>query len=143
MSERVEIGSAVIREFIPDEKDELLPTAAGSQQNGMSESDKQLIFKYIFDLKNEVDRLKAIVENGQRPAIPAAPEPIMDFPAEEPEEQEYQESRPAELQSIREANDEMIERVLAKHGGKVKPAAEELGISERTLYRKIAKNKGR
>ena len=143
LSERIEIGAAAIREFIPDEKDELLPAATGGQQSGMSDSDKQMIFKYIFDLKNEVDRLKAIVENGQRAAIPAAPEPIMDYPTEEPEEQEYQESRPVEQLSIKEANDEMIERVLAKHGGKVKPAAEELGISERTLYRKIAKNKGR
>lgn len=143
IAERVEIDSATIKEFIPDEKDELLPAATGGQQSGMSDSDKQMIFKYIFDLKNEVDRLKAMVENGQRAAIPAAHEPLMDYPAEEPEEQEYQEPRPMEQQSIKEANDEMIERVLAKYGGKVKPAADELGISERTLYRKIAKNKGR
>ena len=31
----------------------------------------------------------------------------------------------------------MITRALKKHGGKRKLAAEELGISERTLYRKI------
>ena len=32
---------------------------------------------------------------------------------------------------------DLIEKVLAKHGNRRKDAAEELGISERTLYRKI------
>jgi DNA-binding NtrC family response regulator len=46
--------------------------------------------------------------------------------------------------TIRKAGDELIERALAKHGGKVKPAAAELGISERTIYRKLAEwKKGR
>ena len=36
----------------------------------------------------------------------------------------------------------MIERALEKHGGHVKAAAAELGISERTIYRKIAERKG-
>jgi transcriptional regulator with PAS, ATPase and Fis domain len=31
----------------------------------------------------------------------------------------------------------LIEKVLKKHGGNRKAAAAELGISERTLYRKI------
>ncbi|MDE5956444.1 MAG: helix-turn-helix domain-containing protein, partial [Bacteroidales bacterium] len=39
--------------------------------------------------------------------------------------------------SIRSANMELIEKVLRKHGGNRKAAAAELGISERTLYRKI------
>ena len=30
---------------------------------------------------------------------------------------------------------------FARHGGKVKPAAQELGISERTIYRKLAEKK--
>ena len=46
---------------------------------------------------------------------------------------------------MRKASDELIERCLERHGGKVKAAAAELGISERTIYRKLAewKNKGR
>ena len=34
---------------------------------------------------------------------------------------------------------DLIEKVLRKHGGNRKAAAAELGISERTLYRKIKK----
>ena len=55
---------------------------------------------------------------------------------EDPEEQELEENIPEDL-SIRTANQDLIERVLRKHGGNRKAAAAELGISERTLYRKI------
>ena len=39
--------------------------------------------------------------------------------------------------SIQDKEIDLIRRALAKHGGKRKNAARELGISERTLYRKI------
>ena len=58
---------------------------------------------------------------------------------EDPEEQEYEEQayRPADELSLKEANMGLIEKVLQKHNGNRKAAAVELGISERTLYRKI------
>ncbi len=52
------------------------------------------------------------------------------------DEQEFEESSSEDL-SIKSANMELIEKVLRKHGGNRKAAAAELGISERTLYRKI------
>jgi transcriptional regulator with PAS, ATPase and Fis domain len=55
---------------------------------------------------------------------------------EDPEEQEYEEQEP-EILSIKSSNMDLIERVLRKHEGNRKAAAEELGISERTLYRKL------
>ena len=39
--------------------------------------------------------------------------------------------------SIQDASSDLIRKALAKHGGRRKDAARELGISERTLYRKI------
>ena len=39
--------------------------------------------------------------------------------------------------SIQGQETELIRKALSKHNGKRKAAAEELGISERTLYRKI------
>ncbi|MBL0343402.1 MAG: helix-turn-helix domain-containing protein [Bacteroidetes bacterium] len=42
-----------------------------------------------------------------------------------------------ELLSLEEKEKEIIKRAVAKHRGKRKYAAKELGISERTLYRKI------
>ena len=149
-SERVEIGPAALMRYLPDEKDSMLPATTGHGPAGaMSDSDKQMIIKAILDLKQEVDRLKAAVETGgAAPAGPAAlPHYVSVPPESEPEEQMIEpESAPApENLSIRKAGDELIERALARHGGKVKPAAAELGISERTIYRKLAewKEKGK
>ena len=55
---------------------------------------------------------------------------------EDPEEQDFQEQDSEDL-SIKAASLDLIEKVLRKHGGNRKAAAVELGISERTLYRKI------
>ena len=143
-AERLELDAATLMKYMPQEKDTLLPAAPGAQQSGMSDSDKQMIIKAILDLKQEVDRLKAIVGSGAaQPKEPALPEPEM-MEYEEPEEQISQEpAAPESARSMRQANDELIEKVLAKHGGKVKPAARELGISERTIYRKLAERKNK
>lgn len=55
---------------------------------------------------------------------------------DDPEDQEYDVREPEDM-SIKTSNMELIEKVLRKHGGNRKAAAAELGISERTLYRKI------
>ena len=143
-AERLELDAATLMKYMPQEKDNLLPAAPGAQQSGMSDSDKQMIIKAILDLKQEVDRLKAIVGSGAaQPKEPALPEPEM-MEYEEPEEQISQEpAAPESARSMRQANDELIEKVLAKHGGKVKPAARELGISERTISRKLAERKNK
>ena len=48
-----------------------------------------------------------------------------------------QEIQPQESLSLQDKEIEMIKNALEKHKGKRKGAATELGISERTLYRKI------
>jgi len=53
------------------------------------------------------------------------------------EEPESVTKKPEESLSIAKNEVEMIKKALAKHNGKRKTAAKELGISERTLYRKI------
>jgi transcriptional regulator with PAS, ATPase and Fis domain len=40
---------------------------------------------------------------------------------------------------LRAVSDDLIEKVLRKHGGNRKAAAAELEISERTLYRRLKK----
>ena len=138
-SERIELSAEVLSRYIPDEKDSLLPAAVlppSSGQSGMSEEEKRAIAKAIYDLKQEVDRLRSIVESGaSAPGRAAVPQAV-----DKPDDAEWQE--PAEEQlSIRKASDDLIERALEKHGGKIKAAAAELGISERTIYRKLAEKK--
>ena len=136
-SERIELDAGAIRRYLPDERDTLLPAICdgSTAQSGMSDDEKRAIIKAIFDLKQEVDRLREIVESNPK----AVPAPEKDKAMAD--DAEWQE--PLEELSIRRANDEMIEKALEKHGGKVKAAAAELGISERTIYRKLAEKKGR
>ena len=142
-SERVEIGPATLMRYLPDEKDSMLPATTGpAPAGGMSDSDKQMIIKALLDLKQEVDRLKAVVQSGGAQNLPTGLPHYMDVPENEPEEQlpdpENGQEVPEGL-SIRKAGDELIERSLERHGGNVTDAAAELGISERTIYRRLAK----
>ena len=148
-SERVEIGPATLMRYLPDEKDSMLPATTGPAPGGsIPDSDKQMIIKAILDLKQEVDRLRAVVESGdaQPTGMPTGLPHYVPMTEDEPEEQliEPDGAPLPDGTTIRKAGDELIERALAKHGGKVKPAAAELGISERTIYRKLAEwKKGR
>jgi transcriptional regulator with PAS, ATPase and Fis domain len=53
------------------------------------------------------------------------------------EEHSYEEESVEDSLSIADMEKDLIERALSKHKGKRKDAALDLGISERTLYRKI------
>lgn len=135
-AERIEIDSGTLACYLPKEEDSLLPAApAENAASSISGDDKQVIVKAILDLKQEVDRLRRIVEST--PKEVEAPRDVR----ERQDDAEWQE--PLEELSIRKANDDLILRALEKHNGKVKAAAAELGISERTIYRKLAEKKGK
>ena len=140
-SDRVEIDAPALMAHMPREAEQVLPALAGeSQQAGrMSEDEVRAIVKAILDLKQEVDRLKKMVEGGASAGVqPAA----VAAPVEE-QEAEWQESQPSEpvVKSIKQSNDELYASTLAKYDGKVKPAAAELGVSERTIYRWLSLRK--
>ena len=133
-SDRIELGKEIISRYIPDEKDTLLPQIASpSGCSSLGEDDKRVLVKALLDLKGEVDALNARVNELES----GAPRQIS-APGRE-DDAEWQEQ--GEELSIQKNTGELIERALEKHGGNVKAAAAELGISERTIYRKLAKNK--
>ena len=144
--DKVELSGAVLSRYIPDEQDSLLPAQADPAVSGgsFSDQDKQMIIKAILDLKQEVDALKQSIGAQPGAEVREAHAGYIAPPhqAYEPEEQMpgFDEPEPQEL-SMRQMGDDLIERALARHGGKVKPAARELGISERTIYRKLAEKK--
>ena len=127
--ERIEIDSATLAKYIPKDDPNAIPALVSAPQGGMSSDDKQMIVKALLDLKQEVDRLKSIV--GDSPVKPAEPQ------LQEPEEVEWQEPEPERPLSIQEIEKENIAKALEKFGGNRKLAAEALGISERTLYRRL------
>ena len=146
-SRRIEVNAEALARYMPDERDSLLPSApAGTPQGSqMSESDRKMFIDAMVNLQQQIDELKRIVNSlqGEAPQSAALSPVRSTFIQDEPEEQYVQEDTQEEAApvSIRKASDELIEKALARHGGKVKPAAAELGISERTIYRKIAEKK--
>ena len=158
---RVELGPDRLASYIPDEQGSLIAVDPTGPSGAFSEDEKQQIIKAIFYLKQEVDTLKSMVENGRK--AESLPQQRRDAPhiigmsgdsrpenffAEAPSPVSHDPVPAADTAeshdlSIRKLNDELIERCLAKHGGKVKPAAAELGISERTIYRKLAEKRGK
>ena len=140
-----EITADILASYIPEDKSGLVPVKAdnAAQGDAMSPGEREAIIRMIYQLRQEVDYLKSIIagEESQAQAIripaeiEARPEDMTEHwsmeAAEEPDEQEN-----ADL-SIQKAGQDLIRKALEKHRGNRKLAAEELGISERTLYRKL------
>jgi transcriptional regulator with PAS, ATPase and Fis domain len=151
-SDKCIVDVDVLSRYIPKEEPVMLPAAVGTSVEQENPAEREAIIRMLLQLKQDVDYLKEVVAKAglvrkEAPAI-AAPESIRaeeivsDWSVEEdPEEQDYELSLKQEDMSIKTANMELIEKVLRKHGGNRKAAAAELGISERTLYRKIKQNK--
>lgn len=150
-SGRCVVDAATLAGYMPKEDVNLLPAVMEDNRgDSMSESDRQMFIKAILDLKHEVDDLKARISS-----INASPAPVLTphIPDEEAEWQgqgvpvssedigkvvdiNVQDSQSQDL-SLKKSNLENIIKALEKHRGNRKLAAQEVGISERTLYRKI------
>jgi transcriptional regulator with PAS, ATPase and Fis domain len=139
-----EVGVDILSKYIPREEPEMLPATSSSYHDSSeAASEREAIIRTLLKLKQDVDYLKDIVAKAGLgsvvPSAPSLPPPSVVEPAgydEDPEEQDY-EDQTLEDMSIKSASMDLIEKVLRKHGGNRKAAAAELGISERTLYRKL------
>lgn len=146
-SDKCVIDVDVLSAYIPKEEPNLLPAAVSATESE-NPAEREAIIRMLFQLKQDVDYLKDVVAKAglARSSAPVIAAPEMpqqedihqDWQMEEdPEEQEFQLDAHEEDMSIKAASLDLIEKVLRKHGGNRKLAAAELGISERTLYRKI------
>ncbi len=147
----------ILSKYIPREEPNLLPaTILGHQESPESAAEREAIIRSIFQLKQDVEYLKDIIVKAglnRQPAAAAITSPeqhelqIQDeAPDEEynykedPEDQDYDIREPEDM-SLKSVTIELIEKALARHGGNKKAAARELGISERTIYRKLRPKK--
>lgn len=155
------ITPEVLHHYLPQDGPMYLPVplsgGAGGQGDFVNERD--ILYKMLFQLKGEVEDLRAKVlqlevaptcvpQDAQiLPVKPmhASVHPLSQAPAVEPEVTEgeilpadtpVEPPRSADL-SLNNAEKELIAAALRKHKGHRKAAAQELEISERTLYRKI------
>jgi transcriptional regulator with PAS, ATPase and Fis domain len=160
-SENKEITAETLSHYIP--KDSNLPTLY-KDHNIENITEREILYKILFDLRKDVNDLKKIVlETSVNPAeaskiikehsglfeglkeeIHHAQEPVvlnLKQPSTPAEEEEAFEDVTSEAEddslSIVKKERELIMRALRKNNNKRKYAARDLGISERTLYRKI------
>ena len=156
-SDKCVIDSEILSQYIPKDEPNLLPAKTSSWQEE-NPGEREAIIRTLIQLRQDVEYLKEVVANAgisgsvhRTAAAVIQPPPevethdniisdrgwrMMDMDMEDPEEQELGNSEQEDM-SIRNANMGLIEKVLRKHDGNRKAAAAELGISERTLYRKI------
>jgi transcriptional regulator with PAS, ATPase and Fis domain len=151
------IDADVLSRYIPKEEPNLLP-ATVQQQDKFETGEREAIIRTLLQLRQDVDYLKEIIEGaglGRRTSLPVVLPELQDETAEwaqpqngygedpedqDPEEQLLETAEPEQM-SMKEASLELIEKALQKHGGNRKAAAKELGISERTIYRKLGQMK--
>jgi transcriptional regulator with PAS, ATPase and Fis domain len=149
-----EIDAATLASYLPKENTALIPT--GHSGNGSSTeaiNERELIFKFLFDMKTDLNALKEQVRSlggghtrAPQPTPTSYPEKLLlshgsdagmsiRMPDEVDEDVDHTEVE--ESLSLEEKEKELVRKALDRHRGKRKKAAQELGISERTLYRKI------
>ena len=158
------ITAETLAKYLPNRAQSALPMLLPRDDTPDGMSERDLLYRVLFDMKKDIAELRAQVNNmsGNRPMeqnyVQSNPVTqigdtvVTRVSQNDPEEaeQEFAEFVPAEEThygasagtateslSLEHHEKEMIIKALETHRGKRKDAAKALGISERTLYRKI------
>ena len=161
------LNADTLRNYLPNIGSQLPAVIDRSDKEADFSSEREILYKVLFDMKNDLNDLKKLthelMENENmtsvqknnpelirkiygeledenkavefinpenKPQTPSSPSPINQYDYAETVIEE-------EPLSLLEKEIEMIKQALKRSNGKRKTAAKELGISERTLYRKI------
>ncbi len=145
----------VLQQYVPDSPQsyELMPLNPKSESHSF-ENEREILYKILFDLRNDVTELKKLVHSQQErttsTSVAVAPvdstypyiHPSVNMQISrdvKPEDDFIQmpEEYVEESLSLVDWEKQMIIKALEKNRGKRKGTAKDLNISERTLYRKI------
>jgi transcriptional regulator with PAS, ATPase and Fis domain len=160
-----DITAEILQAYLPDYTGIKLPAVIRREDDKSFSSEREILYKILFDMKSDMNDLKKLVldliktgeidinfhennsgviknlirDTGRKEHIETTPEATSsDFTVVhgrgniQDTEEVVEESLSLSGKEI-----EMIKKALEKYNGKRKMAAHELGISERTLYRKI------
>ncbi|MGB2085989.1 MAG: sigma-54 interaction domain-containing protein [Flavobacteriaceae bacterium] len=165
------LTASALRPYLPDMGSQLPAPIEGNKNNSDFSSEREILYKVLFDMKNDLndlkkltlelmnqdisseekegliqkiygqDNLSALKESPRVTVMNPSEEPVQNPPSTPMESSgsyDFAETIEAEEPlSLLDKEIEMIKKALERSRGKRKVAAEELGISERTLYRKI------
>ena len=160
IEENREIDGKILRKYLPDYYESKLPVVYDAIDQKTFASEREILYNILFDMKNDVNDLKKLVyeimqkgaadveiqQNNAKiinklyqGAEPVVQENNKKFDLDHVKDENIQDTEEIieESLSLEEKEKELIIKALNKHNGKRKYASDELGISERTLYRKI------
>ncbi|MGB1445204.1 MAG: sigma-54 interaction domain-containing protein [Flavobacteriaceae bacterium] len=159
------LSGTTLRPYLPNMGSQLPALVDNKKDQSDFASEREILYKVLFDMKNDLNDLKKLTlelmnqdisseerdgliqkiygnesfeDNKENPTLTVM-NPEVDVPQQRNEDQySYVETIEAEEPlSLLDKEIEMIKKALERSNGKRKMAADELGISERTLYRKI------
>ena len=156
------ISNKTLLNYLPKSTDSSLPAIISGKDSNDFNSEREILYKVLFDMKGDLNDLKKLTmelmkssninefkENNEhlikkiynsKSEKEVSEDQIQVVPIERSVKNsqfDYAEEINVESLSIHDKELELIKKSLEKNKGRRKLAAKELGISERTLYRKI------
>ena len=151
LSPQREITTEVLADFIPQDLETTqLVTMSRHGDDHSFESEREILYKILFELRGNVNEmrqeiavLKKKLENehsstspvSTMPAVTTRPTNYLPREAEDAVAEEYVE--PNNSLNLEAIEKQMLIKALERNNGNRKKAAEELGYSDRTLYRRL------
>lgn len=153
-----DIDAATLALYLPNNQVNNLPALYNKEEAKTFSSEREILYQVLFDMKKDMNDLKRLVHDIISKQDINITDPVVtddDFPLfhehkttiTQPSQQGTMKIPNAQIQdteeyveeslSLLDIEKEMIKKALEKHHGKRKNAAQDLDISERTLYRKI------
>jgi len=160
------ISSDLLKTYLPDYSENLPALISDNKSSSDFANEREILYKVLFDMRNDITDLKNLTQEliqdkeGIQPQSQQSTQVLIDkiygkedetnssleiitkpnkesYPSN-PNVVSYDDAETVEETiSLQEKEFEMIKQALDRNKGKRKLAAKELGISERTLYRKI------
>ncbi len=150
------INATSLQEYLPHYNSQLPSVITGQSAEFDYKAEREMMYNIILEMRKELDELKKVTMgliSGNKnintsnhlteytsDPFEQEPKDFIDLEHDKNYQEEIYEEvidEEAENLSLQEQEIQMIKKSLEKHRGKRKLAAKELGISERTLYRKI------
>ena len=156
------INGEMISSYLPDPKSNLPALISENKSENDFSSEREILYKILFDMKRDLNELKKLTNNLKKASTSdrEIPDDIESFMSQklndidnsktdnnlivnetfDNKNDKYsfaEEIIEEETLSIQDKELELIIKALERNNGRRKAAAKELGISERTLYRKI------
>ncbi len=144
------ITPELLRHFIPQDPESTMLTTIAHNGSHSYENEREILYKILYELRGNVSDLKRdmnslrkqLEEARERQVITSQPVAAViksDAPRSVTSVQDAEAEEISDLETLNldDIGRQMIEKALDRNNGNRKKAAQELGISDRTLYRRI------